>query len=214
MAAARSINGGIMPAPNQSTKIPRKKVRIHSEKYLIRTLETDDASDHWASWMSDPEATSMLNLAARSWSKADIIEYIKTFDQRSRLLLGIFDKQSGAHIGIFTVSINHLVGRYYVNLLIGEPAYRNKHVTTHIAESFREYFFETLGMNAAMASVLAHNARMIHYLLKHGWKLDQTLKQNVKSHADGAMLDVCLFSLSREDWREWRKKIRAQKTTD
>jgi hypothetical protein len=32
----------------------QKKVRIHSEKYLIRTIEADDASDRWASWMSDP----------------------------------------------------------------------------------------------------------------------------------------------------------------
>jgi len=203
-----------MPVSNPSPKIPKKKVRIHSDKYLIRTIEPDDASERWASWMSDPEARFMINLGSRPWTKADVVDYIKTFDQRSRLLLGIFDKQSGTHIGIFTVSLNHLLGHYLVNLLIGEPAYRNKHVTTSIAEPFREYFFETLGMNTSMASVLAHNASMIHYLLKHGWKLEQTLKQNVKSHADGSMLDVCLFSLSREDWREWRKKIRAERGLD
>jgi RimJ/RimL family protein N-acetyltransferase len=62
----------------------------------------------------------------------------------------------------------------------------------------------------AMASVLARNAPMIHYLKKNGWKLDQTLKHSTKSTADGAMLDVCLFSLSREAWRDWKKKNLAQ----
>jgi RimJ/RimL family protein N-acetyltransferase len=210
VAAPSSANGRSMPAPNPSKTIPKKKVRIHSEKYLIRTIEPDDASDRWANWMSDPEATHMLNMAARSWKKADVVDYIKTFDQRSHLLLGIFEKQSGTHIGIFTVDINYGLGHFLVNLLIGEPAYRNKHVTTSIAVPFREYFFETLGLNAAMASVLSRNAAMIHYLLKNGWQLDQTLKQGAKSNADGAMLDVSLFSLSREAWREWKKKNLAQ----
>jgi RimJ/RimL family protein N-acetyltransferase len=200
-----------MPAPKPSKTIAKKKVRIHSEKYLIRTIEPDDASDRWAGWMSDPQVRYMLNTAARDWTKADVASYIKTFDQRRNLLLGIFEKQTGTHIGIFTVDIHYGLGHFLVNLLIGEPAYRNKHVTTSIALPFREYFFETLGLNAAMASVLARNTPMIHYLLKNGWQLEQTVKQDAKSHPDGAVLDdVCLFSLSREVWRDWKKKTLAQ----
>jgi RimJ/RimL family protein N-acetyltransferase len=198
-----------MPVPSQST-IAKKNVSIHAEKYLIRTIELDDASDRWAGWMSDPEAMHMLNMAARSWKKADVVDYIKTFDQRSSLLLGIFEKQRGTHIGIFTVDINHVTSQFLVNLLIGEPDYRNKHVTSSIAMSFREYFFETLGLNSSMASVLARNAAMIHYLQKNGWRPDQTLKNNTRSNADGAMLDICLFSLSRDAWREWKTKVLAQ----
>jgi RimJ/RimL family protein N-acetyltransferase len=198
-----------MPAPNPSI-IPKKKVRIHSDKYLIRTIEAEDASDRWASWMSDPEVRYMLNLGARSWKKADVLDYIKTFDQQRTLLLGIFDKQSGMHIGIFTVDINYVLGHFLLNLLIGEADYRNKHVTTSFAEPFLTYFFETLGLNAAMASVLARNAPMVHWLLKNGWQLEQTLKQNAQSKADGTMLDVCLFSLPRETWRDWTKKALAQ----
>ena len=202
-----------MPTPNQPM-IAKKNVRIHTEKYLIRTIETTDASDRWAGWMSDPEAMHMLNMPARSWKKADVVDYIKTFDQRSSLLLGIFEKQRGTHIGIFTVDINHMLSQFLVNLLIGEPDYRNKHVTSSIALPFREYFFETLGLNTSMASVLARNAAMIHYLQKNGWKLDQTLKHGAKSNADSAMLDVCLFSLSRDAWRDWKKKTLAQGNKD
>jgi len=191
--------------------IPKKRVRIHSEKYLIRTIEVADASDRWAGWMSDPEVMHMLNMPARSWKKIDVVSYIRTFDQRSSLLLGIFDKQNGTHVGIFTVDINYALSQFLVNLLIGEPEYRNKGVTSSITVPFREYFFETLGLNMAMASVLARNSAMIHYLLKNGWKLDQTLGRGAKSNHDGTMLEVCLFSLSRDAWREW-KKNRAQST--
>ena len=57
-----------MASPSQSM-IPKKKVRIYSEKYLIRTVGMDDASGRWASWMSDPEAMHVLNMPARSWKK-------------------------------------------------------------------------------------------------------------------------------------------------
>jgi len=199
-----------MPAPNQSLTLPKKEVRINSNKYLIRTINADDASDRWADWMSDPEVRYMLNIAPRSWKKADVVSYINTFNQGRNLLLGIFDKQSGAHVGIFTVDINPAPGHFLLNLLIGEPNYRNKHVTTDIAEPFLTYFFETLGLNAAMASVLAHNAPMIYWLQKNGWQLEQTLRQSAKSHADGAMLDVCLFSLPRESWRAWKTQALAR----
>lgn len=157
--------------------------------------------------MSDPEAMHMLNLPARSWTKADVVKYMKTFDQRSVLLLGIFEKSSGSHIGIFTVDINHLTSQFLINLLIGEPEYRHKGVTLSITLPFHDYFFETLGLNTALASVLARNTAIIQYFLKTGWRLDHTLERNAKSNADGEMLDICRFSLSREAWRAWRKSL-------
>lgn len=66
-----------------------------------------------------------------------------------------FEKKGGTHIGIFTVDINYAGSQFLVNLLIGEPEYRNKHITSNLTVPFREYFSETLGLNVAMASALA-----------------------------------------------------------
>ncbi len=159
----------------------------------------------WASWMTDPEAVYLLNAPARNMTKADLIDYINRFDQKSRLLLGVFEKQTGIHIGIMTIDIDHADGRFLVNYLVGEPEYRNKGVTNDITVPFRDYFFETLGLKKIMATALARNHVIIHYLLKTGWKLEKSLERHVKSHADGTMLDLCFFSQSRDDWRAWKK---------
>lgn len=190
------------PPPN----IPRKDVRIASEHYLVRTIAPSDASDRWATWMSDPGARHMLNLPERGWNKDDVINYVKTFDQRLCLLLGIFDKGSGTHVGILTVDINRITGQFLINFLIGEPAYRYKGVMADIALPFREYFFETLGLNVAMASVLARNTPMVRYLLKNGWTRERTVQGGAKSNTGGGTLDICLFSLSRDAWRAWKQK--------
>ncbi len=190
--------------PLKQPIVPRKDVHIESENFVVRTVGAADASDCWAGWMRDPEAMHMLNLASRAWSRADVARYIKTFDQRSVLLLGIFAKAGGAHVGILTVDINHVTGQFLINMMIGEPEYRRKGVTLEITVPFRDYFFETLGLKVALASVLARNAPIIQYLHKTGWKLDRTLKGNARSNADGQMLDICLFSQSREAWRAWK----------
>ena len=186
-------------------KIPKTSVRIDCGKYLIRTIKADDASDRWASWMSDPEAVQMLNAAGRAMKKSDIASYIKQFDQRSHLLLGIFEEESGLHLGIFRIDIDHRTGRFLVFLLIGEPEFRNQGITNEITVPFRDYFFETLGLNAMLATALARNHAIIHYLRKTGWTLDQTLPRNVKSQSDGSMLDMCFFSITRDAWRAWKK---------
>ena len=84
-------------------------------------------------------------------------------------------------------------------LLIGEPAFRNHGVLSDVRRQFAEYFFETLGL--MLATALSRNQIILDTLLKAGWALEKTLKQNVRAHSDGAWLDLCLLSLSRETWR-------------
>ena len=173
--------------------------------YFVRRLTIDDASDRWASWTADPEAASMLNAPARSMSKADLVQYIKRFDQKSHRLSGIFEKRTGKHIGIIRTDIDYASGQCLTNMLIGEPEYRNHGVASELTVPCRDWVFETLGLKTIKATALARNKIVIHYMLATGWKLDKTVKQHVKSHADGTMLDLCFFSLSRDDWRAWKK---------
>jgi RimJ/RimL family protein N-acetyltransferase len=189
--------------PQAGTKIAKKTVRLDCGKYLVRTVTINDASDRWAEWMADPEATYMLNAPAKAMTKSDIVSYIKAFDQRTHMLLGIFET-SGKHLGFLRIDIDPTLGRFLVNMMIGEPEYRNKGVTNDITVPFRDYFYETLGLKTMLATALSHNQPIIHYLLKSGWNLDKKIERHVKSNADGTMLDLCFFSLTREAWRAWK----------
>jgi RimJ/RimL family protein N-acetyltransferase len=182
-----------------------KKVKIDSRKYFIRTLTTDDASDRLAAWFSDPNVNYMLNAPAKIWSKDDVVNYVKGFNQTSKLLLGIFEKGSNVPVGIFTILINQNTNQGLINILIGETDYRNKgirssRVLIDIGVPFYDYLFQSLGLTEVLASALARNKILINMLFNHGWKLDQTLKGHQKSNSDGSMLDVCLFSLTRNSW--------------
>jgi RimJ/RimL family protein N-acetyltransferase len=190
-----------MPQP----KFPKRKVRLDCGKYILRTVTVEDASDRWANWMADPEASIMLNAPPRTMTKADIVAYIKGFDQRTHILIGIFEKTSGLLLGFLRNDVDFASGQFLVSMIIGEPQYRHSGVTNAVTIPFRDYFFETLGMKVMLATALAHNRPIIHYLYSTGWTLDRTIERHVKSNTDDRMFDLCFFSQTREAWHAWKK---------
>ena len=192
-----------------ASNIPKKEVRIDSGDFLIRTLVPEDASDRWAAWTADPEVQYALNAPPRGMTRVEIENYIKSFDQRSHLLWGIFDKRTGAHIGFFAVHADYAVSKGVVNLMIGEPEYRKHGVLSTIRKQFAEYFFETLGLQTMIASALARNEVIVNTLLKAGWKVDNHLREHAIDQASQAKLDLYLMSLSRDNWRKLNRPDQA-----
>jgi len=107
-------------------------------------------------------------------------------------------------VGLFSVQIDWRIGRYLVNTIVGEAPYRSKGLMLEVTLPFREFFFETLGLNVMTATALATNAPIIGYLEKTGWTLNQTLKAHTRSNADGSMIDLHLYSITRDAWRAWK----------
>jgi RimJ/RimL family protein N-acetyltransferase len=192
-----------MPTPPK--RHPKRKVLLDCGDYILRTITTDDATERWAHWMDDPEAVKMLNAPRAATTKADLVDYIRGFDQRTRILIGIFEKQSRLLLGFLRNDVNFETGQFLVSMIIGEPEYRHSGVTNAVTVPFRDYFLETLGMNVMLATALSHNKPIIHYLYATGWTLDQTLPRHIKSNSDDRMFDLCFFSQTREAWRAWKK---------
>ena len=179
-------------------------VVIRTPNLMIRTMTVEDVSDRFVSWFSQDEIRTSLNLPAQGRTKADMVGYVQSYDQQSRLLLGIFDATSGLLVGFLTVQIEPRIGRYLVSTIVGEPEYRTKGLMLEITLPFREYFFETRGLKVMTATALANNKAIIGYFEKTGWTLNQTLKAHSKSHTEGTMIDLHLYSITREAWQAWK----------
>jgi RimJ/RimL family protein N-acetyltransferase len=190
----------------ETEKFPKQTIRLDCGDYVMRTVTVDDASDRWGRWLTDPVATRMLNARPKVHTKAELVSYVASFDQRTRILLGTFKKDSGLHLGITKVDIDEKLGHARVSGLIGEPDYRRKGVTKTFTRQFREYFFETLGLKMLLSRPLSHNQPSINYLTTSGYHFDKRAPRAVKSFFDDTMLDLLYFSLSREAWRAWKMR--------
>jgi RimJ/RimL family protein N-acetyltransferase len=182
--------------------VAKKEIWFRCGRYFLRTVKREDASDRWAGWLSDPWTVHVLNTAPRAFTKSDVTDYIKQFDQRSRLLLGIFEIGTRLHVGFVRVDIDN-TGDALVNAVIGEPAHRNRGATTDVFIALLDFLFDTVGVKRVRASVLERNRVTLDYLLKLGWQKDETPGAPVKSVTDGSPLGTCTVNWTREGFKAW-----------
>jgi RimJ/RimL family protein N-acetyltransferase len=193
-----------MQAP-RSPRPGKKELWFRCGRYFARTIKREDASDRWAGWLSDPWTIHALNTAPRHLKKADIVDYIKQFDQRSHLLLGIFEMGTRLHVGFIRLDIDEAKNEALVNAVIGEPAHRNRGATTDVFVPLLDFLFDTAGIERVRASILLRNQVTLRYLLKLGWQKDEKAETPVKSAADGASLDRCSVSWTRDRYCAFRQ---------
>jgi RimJ/RimL family protein N-acetyltransferase len=180
-----------MPQPS------KKDLWFRCGRYFLRTVKREDASDRWAGWLSDPWTVHVLNTAPRAFTKTDVADYIRQFDQRSRLLLGIFEMGTRLHVGFVRIDLE-ASDDALVNAVIGEAAHRNRGATTDIFVALLDFLFDKLAVKRVRASVLERNDLTLTYLLKLGWQKDEAPGAPVKSVTDGAPLGTCTVSWTRE----------------
>jgi RimJ/RimL family protein N-acetyltransferase len=188
--------------PSGSERPSRKEVWFKCNRYFLRTVKREDASDRWAEWLSDPWTVHVLNTSPVRIGKKEIADYIKQFDQRSRLLLGIFEMGTRLHIGFVRIDLDG-AGVALVNAVIGEAAHRNRGATTDVFVALLDFLFNTVGVKRARASVLLRNQVTLAYLLKLGWQREATPGLPVRSISDGSVLETCMLSWTREGYYEF-----------
>jgi RimJ/RimL family protein N-acetyltransferase len=185
-------------------QIARKDLWFRCGRYFLRTVKREDASDRWASWLSDPWTVHVLNTVPRAFTKRDVAVYIKQFDQRSHLLLGIFEMGTRLHVGFVRIDLNS-IGDALVNAIIGEAAHRNRGSTTDVFVALLDFLFDKLEVRRVRASVLLRNEGTLAYLLKLGWQRDETPDAPIRSVADGLPLETCTVSWTRDGYQAYRQ---------
>ena len=181
----------------------KKDLWFRCGRYFLRTVKREDASDRWASWLSDPWTVHVLNSAPRAFTKSDVADYIRQFDQRSHLLLGIFEMGTRLHVGFVRIDLD-ATGDALVNAVIGEAAHRNRGANTDVFVALLDFLFDKVGVGRVRASVLLRNDVTLAYLLKLGWQRDAMPGAPVRSVTDGSPLETCTVSWTREGYRAYR----------
>jgi RimJ/RimL family protein N-acetyltransferase len=192
-----------MPAPRHA-RPSKKQLWFQSGRYFIRTIRREDASDRWAGWLSDMWTVNALNTAPRQLQKSDIAEYIKQFDQRSSLLLGIFQLGTRSHVGFIRLDLDEAAGEALVSAIIGEAEHRNRGATTDVFVPLLDYLFDTLALERVTAKILDRNQETLRYLLRLGWQRDPVPETAVRSQLDGTTLQRWSVSWTRDGYRTFR----------
>jgi ribosomal-protein-alanine N-acetyltransferase len=139
------------------------RVEILTERFRLRSLQESDASERYLSWMQDPAARRYIVAAATTRELADLRDYVRERVGRDDVLfLGIFEKDSELHIGNLKFEpIDVRTGEAVMGILIGDPAWRGKGVTTEVLGESGRWLKQHRGIRRIMLGVEQDNTAAI-----------------------------------------------------
>ena len=174
-------------------------VEFDTPNYRLRPLSEADISENWGGWLAQSDIATLLNANPRRLSGSELAEYLRRFDNRDRILLGIFHKPSSTHIGLFTSTTSDSGKEVLWNALIAETAFRSIAGLMEIKQlrvAIGNYFFFERGFQAAYASVAAHNKMMIAYLKSAGWEIVRQTSTASRTSPNRDPVELLLFRLT------------------
>lgn len=109
-------------------------MEIATERFVLRPLTENDATERYLSWLQDSDALKFISSAAHTQRLSDLQQYVRERAAREDVLfLGIFDQQTRQHVGnIKYEPVDSVRGYAIMGILIGDPVYRGRGVTSEV----------------------------------------------------------------------------------
>ena len=180
----------------------RFDVDLLTDRFHIRSIKLEDVSERWCQWTADPLAALLLNAPRQPLDIAQLRAHVESIDQIDRIMVGIFDRATGQHVGVIAADFIDDRKRIMPSILIGEPEHRNIGVMTEIRDTFGDHAFDNLPFESAVATVLAHNEVMIKIMESRGWKFLRRLEREKKRVEGRGYIDVLVYEFPRAVWYE------------
>ena len=185
-------------------------VDLETERFNLRSLSPPDASPKWVEWVNDAEAMKPLHMPARLVSVEEIAEHIKLFDNDNRLLVGIFARDSGEHIGFYKIEIDKVHGLASFDDFVGDRNWWGNGVVNETREAILDHFFDARGIEKIIGQPLERNFAAVFNYKQQGWRLEGIHKKQRRSVLTGARIDQYTFGLRKEEWHALRKEKSAR----
>lgn len=173
---------------------------IETNHFLLRSMMPNDVSVSFLRWMNSQEMMEGLNLSSINFTKEQMVEYIRSFDNVNNYFIGIFDKENdNILIGFYTIDVNltHKLGN--ITSGVGEEGYIGKTVLWSTVDALLDHFYTYRDLYKMVARITEKNRRMLFCFVKNPrFTLEATLKEECQT-PNGERVDILIFSSFRPE---------------
>lgn len=177
-----------------------KPVQVETERFIVRSMTARDATGIFRIWASNPELMGALNMPARHLSANDLTRFVAGFDDRTRYLVGIFEKNARGLIGVFLLDVNTAHALAKTSGFIGDRNWRGKSVFEEVGEALFDEFFVARGLEKATAQVWERNFTALVPLRRLGFQIEGFLREEIRAFDKSGRRNQFLLGLLASDW--------------
>lgn len=187
-----------------NTRLPRPRgeaIQVETPHFELRSMTVDAINDDYISWWNDAEIQSQLGSRPRGWTMEQARRHVEQFDNLHSFHLGIYTRDGNRLIGFTTILANPQSKVSTSNRVLGDKSYWRKGVSKELSAWTIPFVFEKLGMVKIKAEVRGPNLSSIALCEYLGFAREGLLRQEVPG-PNGTRLDVHVYGLLRDDWRD------------
>jgi hypothetical protein len=135
-------------------------IAYETEHCFVRDLVVTDACDTICNWLSDPQVAKALNAPVGALSMDELRRYIAGHDGINGHLVGVFRRDGGDIIGLWSLYVDWEQSEFLVNVLLPGNVDGELGVFRETGRQLYRIMFEDRGLGAMRYNVLASNHRM------------------------------------------------------
>ena len=147
-----------------------KLTLLETSRLIIKPLSQTDNIEDYLSWMKD-KSNIFISSVNQNYTKADLYNFIRTKNLDSNaLLLGIFDKITGKHIGNGKFEPINFDEKYAVfGILIGDVNFRGRGIVVEFIHACFHEILIPMNITKLVLSVSKLNRNAIRAYTKAGF---------------------------------------------
>lgn len=139
------------------------EIKIVTERFVLRPLTEHDVTERYLAWLRDNDARKYIVAASTTEKLSDLKQYV--LDKTGRedvLFLGIFEKQTGLHLGnIKYEPVDSVRGDAVMGVLIGDVAYRGRGVSGEVIAASAQWLKRWRNIRRILLGVSSENLAAI-----------------------------------------------------
>ena len=173
---------------------------IEAKKSVLRPLGDADLTDRYLGWLNDPETNRFSSRRGHSYTREDMIAYVKDANASpNMLLLGIFSRDGDEHVGnILFDYYDRSNGIATVANLLGDTSRWGGGFVVDADKHVIHFGFQTLGVRKFVLGNLAPNRASTFKSTTLGAQLEGRLRRHEALGDD--YVDVLKFGLFPEEF--------------
>ncbi len=187
--------------PRRRVSFSGQQVSLETERFKLRSLRPSDAGKRYLGWIADAEVMNALNMPARKLTETELRAHISEFDNRDRYLIGMFDKDTGLHFGVFLIDVTLRQRLARLQYFIGDKGFRGIGALRETMAGLVTYLFGRRGIEKIAAQVATDNAASTAALKAVGFRIEGEMKGEIRAFDDGRRIDQLFFGVLHDEWR-------------
>jgi len=174
-------------------------IRLHTDGYVLQTMTRDLVSEAWRRWAGDAALMRSINSARMEVSLPELRTYAAGFDNRTRLLVGVFDRADMTHRGVYEIDIQPFHRTATLQVLIGSgPVPR---IRTEADKALLDLLFSR-GIEKVVIRIPAYEQRQAKLLERIGYVREGYLREERRRPERRERVDYVQYGLLKANWAD------------